>query len=221
MIKDVLVISPHLDDESLGAGGYLLKLRDEGVNVHWLNITSAKREYGYSEEECLKEKGQIELINSQYGFKSFHNLELKPSALDSIPLGELISQIRCVLFEIKPEMVILPYGDDVHSDHRLVFYASYSCLKKFRFPCVKKIICMEIISETDNVFGKNRFEPDMFVNIDLYLENKLSICASYVSEVHDVPFPRNVEAIRGLAAYRGATAYCKYAEAYKVIREYV
>ena len=38
----IIVISPHPDDETLGAGGSILKLRDLGNEIHWLNITDAK-----------------------------------------------------------------------------------------------------------------------------------------------------------------------------------
>ena len=37
-----LVVSPHLDDETLGAGGSLLKLKKMGNQIYWLNITDIK-----------------------------------------------------------------------------------------------------------------------------------------------------------------------------------
>ncbi len=37
----VMVISPHPDDETLGAGGSILKFRDLGNEICWLNITDA------------------------------------------------------------------------------------------------------------------------------------------------------------------------------------
>ena len=44
---NVLVISPHPDDETLGAGGALLKFKDMGNKIFWLNVTNMKTEYGY------------------------------------------------------------------------------------------------------------------------------------------------------------------------------
>ncbi len=38
----ILVVSPHPDDETLGAGGSLMKLKDAGNQVYWLNITDVK-----------------------------------------------------------------------------------------------------------------------------------------------------------------------------------
>lgn len=36
---NILVVSPHPDDETLGAGGTILRLMQEGNAVSWLNIT--------------------------------------------------------------------------------------------------------------------------------------------------------------------------------------
>ena len=38
----IMLISPHPDDETLGAGGSILKLRDLGNKIFWLNITDAE-----------------------------------------------------------------------------------------------------------------------------------------------------------------------------------
>ena len=40
-----LVVSPHPDDETLGAGGTIRRLVTEGHQVAWLNITNLKEDY--------------------------------------------------------------------------------------------------------------------------------------------------------------------------------
>lgn len=35
----IMAISPHPDDETLGAGGSLLKLKALGNEIYWLNVT--------------------------------------------------------------------------------------------------------------------------------------------------------------------------------------
>lgn len=42
-----LVIAPHPDDEVLGVGGTLLRLKAEGNKVAWLIVTSIATESGW------------------------------------------------------------------------------------------------------------------------------------------------------------------------------
>ena len=59
----VVVISPHPDDETLGAGGSILKLRDLGNETYWINVTDVDTEYGWQEE--FVEKRKIKLKESK------------------------------------------------------------------------------------------------------------------------------------------------------------
>ena len=52
-----------------------------------------------------------------------------------------------------------------------------------------------------------------------YLEKKIEILQVYKNEIGISPFPRSIEAVKGLAAYRAATCNCKYAEAFKILKE--
>ena len=45
-MTSILVVAPHPDDETLGAGGLLLKYRVIGWNINWLILTNMKEEYG-------------------------------------------------------------------------------------------------------------------------------------------------------------------------------
>lgn len=55
-----IVVSPHPDDETLGAGGTILKLISQGAQVVWLNVTNMKQEYGYSLESIEKRTDGME-----------------------------------------------------------------------------------------------------------------------------------------------------------------
>ncbi|MBP3754181.1 MAG: PIG-L family deacetylase [Lachnospiraceae bacterium] len=215
---NILVISPHPDDETLGAGGTLLKMKDSGHKIYWLNVTNMKPEYGYSDERVKERNREILLVNEAYDFSGFYNFEMKPAGMEQYETGELVSKFKSVLEEVKPELLFLPFGFDVHSDHRVIFDSVYSCIKSFRAPYLKTVLCMEIISETDHAFRMNSFSPNVFVDISDYIEKKIDIMKIYKSEINQPPFPRNEQAIRGLASYRGATAYHKCSEAFYLIR---
>ena len=215
---NTLVISPHPDDETLGAGGTLLKLKEARNKVYWLNVTNMKKEYGYSPKQVDIRNRQIEQVGRAYGFDGFWNMELKPAALDTYETGFLISRFKEVFDSFQPELLLLPSENDVHSDHRIVFDCAYACTKYFRSPYVKTILSMEIISETEQAPSGKIFDPNLFVDVSQYIDRKLQIMQIYSGEIGTAPFPRNLEAIKGLSAYRGAASAYSYAEAFKIVR---
>lgn len=215
---NVLVISPHPDDETLGAGGTLLKLKCDGHKISWLNVTSVKAEYGYAEERVRERNEEINKVKHAYSFDGFWNLEMEPAGMDKYETGTLVSRFKQIFEETKPELLLLPYQYDIHSDHRIIFDAIYSCTKAFRAPYLKIVLSMEILSETDQTLEENGFAPNVFVDVSPFIDKKIEIMKIYKSEIDTAPFPRNENAIRGLAAYRGATAYYKYSEAFRLIK---
>ncbi|EQB87123.1 hypothetical protein M918_10805 [Clostridium sp. BL8] len=53
---NILFVSPHPDDETLGCGGTILKYKEEGHKIYWLNFTNVKQQYGFSREKVEKKK---------------------------------------------------------------------------------------------------------------------------------------------------------------------
>lgn len=216
----ILVISPHADDETLGAGGILLKNSLEwGGKSCWINVTNAKKEYGYPSAEEEKGIRETRDVAERYGISEFFDLGLEPAGLQKYDTSILIGLFSEKINLFEPDTIILPYPGDIHSDHKIVFNAAYSCTKTFRYPFIKRILLMEIISETDNAISDSGFVPNFYVNIDEFLEKKIEIMKLYGDEIKAVPFPRNEFSIRGLAEYRGASCYCRYAEGFRCIKE--
>ena len=215
---NIVVVSPHPDDETLGAGGTILRLKSEGDKVFWLNVTGMTKDGRFSELAQNRREEQLRQIADFYKFEEVYNLDLPTSKLDSYDTSDAIDKIGEVFRKIEPEMLILPDYNDAHSDHKKVFEWCYSCSKIFRFPYIKKILTMEIVSETD--FGKpeNPFVPNFYVDITDYLQEKIRALNIYDTELGDMPFPRSIEHIIGLATVRGAAAGVRYAEAFRVIK---
>lgn len=214
----ILVVSPHPDDETLGAGGYLLKHKALGDSLYWLNITDMREEYGYSKERCEIRKHEMIRVKKAYGFVNMYNLRLKPAALDTYDKGLLVELVSKVLYDVKPQIVILPNYKDVHSDHKITFEVAYSCTKAFRHASIEQILCMEILSETDYAVCEDGFLPNYFVNIEQYIKEKIDIANTYISEMGEMPFPRSAKALEALAITRGAASNCKAAEAFKIVK---
>lgn len=213
-----VVVSPHPDDETLGAGGTIVRLLSEGNEVFWINVTTIKENNQFSKEMRDKREEQLQAIAEFYKFSGIYHLDLPTIKLENIDSAKAINMIGNIFREIKPEMLLLPDYNDAHSDHKRVFDWCFACTKVFRFPSIKQVMTMEIVSETDFGRPENQFAPNYFVDITDYIEDKVRALKIYDSEIGEVPFPRSIENVKALAMVRGATAGVKYAEAFRLIK---
>lgn len=215
-----IVIAPHPDDEVLGVGGTLLRRKAEGAAVAWLIVTSISVQSGWSPEKVTQRTEEINRVKELFGFDAVFSLNFPAAQLDRIPISDLVAGISDVFKSFEPGEVFLPHPSDAHTDHRIVFDAAASCTKWFRYPSVKRVLAYETLSESDFSLGTNQsFSPNVFVDIEPFLREKLRAMDIYASEVGAFPFPRSHEAIRALAALRGAGSGFKAAEAFELLRE--
>jgi LmbE family N-acetylglucosaminyl deacetylase len=215
-----LVVAPHPDDELLGCGGTLLRRKAEGNTLAWMIVTGISVENGWPQQSVHRRSTEIDQVAESVGFSAVYTLGLPTTQLDRIPIKDLISQFSAIFMEFQPEEVFLPHRSDVHSDHRVVFDAAAACVKWFRFPFVRRVLAYETPSETEfSLDADASFQPNVFIDISDYLNRKLELLAIYQSELGDFPFPRSVEAIRSLAAWRGANSGVAVAEAFQLLRE--
>lgn len=214
-----LIVATHPDDETLGAGGLILRKKAEGNEVYVLNMTHMDVAYGYKEDKVSRRNNEIEAMIKHYDLNGYYNLKLKPSGMDSYLEEEILHKISSVLNEIKPNVIVLPYYKDVHSDHRITFDLCYSCTKSFRYPFIRKILMMETPSETDFTLSDNTFKPNYFIDISKYIDKKVDIAKLYYGEILEHPFPRSERNIRAYGTIRGAMIGVDSAEAYVLIKE--
>lgn len=220
-MNKVLVIAPHPDDETLGCGGTILRHINAGDEVSWLIATEMQKAIGFSDDKIDQRRNQIQGVAKLYGFSSVFGLPFPTTRLDTIPLGDIVKAISDVFITAQPEVIYLPYRGDVHTDHKIIFDAAIACTKWFRYAYVKRILAYETLSETDFAVnpGDNGFRPNVYVDIENFMERKLKIMQSYMGEIGEFPFPRSDDAILSLAKVRGACAGFKAAEAFMLIKE--
>lgn len=221
MSKNVVIIAPHPDDETLGCGGTLLKHAKLGDKIYWLIVTTLGD--SYSEEQKSIRAQEISKITDAYKFEKVFNLGFQTTDLDQVSDGILINRIGEVFYQIQPNIVYVPYPSDIHSDHKSVFDATMACTKWFRYPYVSKVLAYETLSETDFTINPdaNGFRPNIFVNIESYLDKKIEVMSMYKSEMGEFPFPRSTKSIQSLAYIRGTASGFEAAEAFMLLKERV
>ena len=219
-MNKVIVISPHPDDETLGAGGTILRHKSNGDEIYWLIATSMNNSAMYSNQEKWVRKKEIEKVSKAYGFKKVFQLNFNPAELNSSSLKKLIPKISNVFKLTKPNIVFSLNSSDIHSDHRILSQAVFACTKSFRFPSISLILTYECLSETEfsNESLGLPFSPNYFVDISDFIDKKIEIMKMYKSEIGINPFPRSEDNIRALAKYRGSTINTDYAESFRIIK---
>lgn len=221
---NVLVISAHPDDETLGCGGTLLKHVSAGDAVSWVIVTQAHEPQWSSRTIDLK-AAEVELVASAYGFTRYERLGFPSSRLDVTPRAELLNALARVIEQSSPSVVYVVHPGDVHGDHGDVFDATLAVLKAFRMRTfgTRRVLAYETLSSTDAAppTPERAFRPTVFSDVSEFLERKLEIMALYASEAQADPLPRGPSAIRALARLRGATIGVEYAEAFRLVRELV
>ncbi|MBP1888126.1 PIG-L deacetylase family protein [Sinorhizobium mexicanum] len=215
----VMIVAPHPDDETLGAGGFLLRAIEAGVSVHWLVVTGISVEHGWAQEKVARREQEISAVADAYGFAGVHRLNLPSAKLETIPMGEMVSAIGTVVKSVEPTTLLVPHRGDAHSDHHVVYEATTACTKWFRYPSIKWTLVYETLSETDaGLFNSDPFLPNLYIDISSQLEKKLHITSMFGDEIGGFPFPRSLEAVGALAKVRGAASGYTAAEAFMLLR---
>lgn len=224
-MKKVLTIAPHPDDETLGTGGAMLKHKDLGDEIYWALITNRIRDFDYkskknntSDINDNNRQQEIDKVSELFGFDGIFQLDFPDMFLDNIELSKIIYKLQEIVQSIKPEIVYVPFYNDIHTDHQVVFKAAIASTKNFRAPFIERVLMYEIPSSTDFAIGR-QFNPNTFIDIGNYFEKKLEIYSVYKSEILKSPFPRAFDSLRAYSRTRGARCGCRYAEAFELIFE--
>jgi LmbE family N-acetylglucosaminyl deacetylase len=217
--EQVLVVVAHPDDESLGAGGTLLKHREAGDKITILILANGEDSRGADVADADKRWAQTKAVADAYGAHLFTE-NLPDQKFDTVPILEINKMIEKVIRQIKPTLVYTHHLQDLNLDHRLTAQAALTaCRPQPGFP-VKKILTFETLSSTEWQAKRpaNAFCPTEYVDIADYVEKKISTLQLYQDELRDFPHPRSAEGIRALARYRGMEVGYEAAEAFEVIR---
>lgn len=211
--KNIIIVAPHPDDETLGLGGTILKLSKTN-NLILIQSSS----YEVNNKKKLKKK-YINLekkIAKSYKFKKIYNLNLEATKFDTYPKNQIISKLNKIFIKSKANIIFFPWENDVHTDHRVISESVMSCIKKFNNSYLEKAFMYETPSETNFNFKKS-FLPNVFIDIRKQINKKIKILKLYKSEVKAHPHPRSILAVKALSYLRGSQSGYKNAESFYLV----
>ena len=217
----LLVIAPHSDDEVLGCGGLISKIKKAGGKVYVLifNLGFEKDDTKKSQEKRKKEvQDAMNLLNVD-DFHLVHDTPDNNRDLDAKPLHSLIEIIESSspvsLEKIEPTMVAIPTIFSHHQDHVHVHNACIAALRPISTP-VSDIVLSYEAPEHSRWSAAGVFEPNFFIEIDDVIDQKIQAFSKYKSQIR--PGGRDADSIRNQAKYRGQEVGKNLCEAFYVHR---
>ena len=116
--RSVLVVAPHPDDESVGAGGTIRLLADAGASVTVLFATSGEATIGAPDEpEEVSSRRRSEAMAACRLLGATPRFLDHPDGGLSAATESLAREMGAAVGELRPEAVFLPWFADGHPDH--------------------------------------------------------------------------------------------------------
>jgi LmbE family N-acetylglucosaminyl deacetylase len=217
--KRVLIIAPHPDDETLGAGGTAAKLISYGHQVTVL-IVSGHLPPLYPAEAYERTVQEASRSFAILGISDYRFLKVPATMVGALPVHVLNEMLAGVVREVRPQIVLCAYPDR-HIDHRVIFDSVMVATRPVAVGTgIEILAAYETLSEThwNAPHIEPNFVPNWVVDITEVIEAKLHAVACYESQIPDFPGSRSIEAVESLAKFRGTQAGFAFGEAFQIIR---
>ncbi|HCF49941.1 MAG TPA: hypothetical protein DER60_06645 [Syntrophomonas sp.] len=216
---NVLVFSPHPDDDVIGCGGSILKHSEVGHMVAVAYLTSGEagnirysktelarvRETEARQASALLGTNEVIFLHNEDGYLGYNKDTLIP----------VVNLIR----EKQPDIIYVPHKNDGHKDHIATNEIVLEAIERARSPffhdltgkpwLVKDVFCYEVWTPLQNI--------TYVEDITVQMQRKLVALAMHQSQIENRDYH---EAIQGLNRYRGVmTRKGMYCECFEILRK--
>lgn len=216
-----LFVVAHPDDEALGAGATIRRLTDEGHQVAVATMV------GHAEARMNLSPTLMEdqvRAHAMLGVQKAYCGDFPNIRMNTVAHLELVQFVEMAIEDWGAECVFTHHPTDTNNDHVQTSYAAQAACRLFQrkenISPLRQFAYMEVLSSTEWSLdsASHRFTPNLFKEVgEDGVAVKLRAVEAYGGVMRVYPHPRSKEAITGLAAYRGAQAGCRYAEAFEQV----
>ena len=226
----VLIVAPHPDDELIGCGALIRRIKREGGEVHVLYMTVADTA-DFSSTGISTEEERLAEIDRSARFIGIDSYDVALPGwqnhlrLDTIPRQQLVAiferrDSQLSITGLRPTAIIFTDATSYNQDHQAVARAAVTALRpgpdEFRHQPSLVLTYEEVADgwSGDQVPGRNFFagvEPDD-------VDQKIAALRLQASQWREHPHTRSEQALRGLALVRGAQCGLPCAEAFRCLR---
>lgn len=215
----VLIFAPHRDDEILGVGGTMMKMKAAGDHITVCIVTARN---GEVLPDCTQRiHNEMKRAHAFIGVDEYIGFPFGANKLELVSRLDFNKAFDDAVRKVQPDEVYLPFWGDMQKDHQMTVDGAMPALRSKNSYAPKRIYAYETLSETGiNIpTVNNTFIPTVYEDISDFLEGKLEAMKYYQSQLHPFPDLRSIETVETLAKFRGAMVNVKAAEAFMLIRE--
>ena len=217
----VLVVIAHPDDEALGSGASIYRLVREGNEVAVATLANHAAARHNLSSHLSEEQTRAHAI---LGISKSYAADFPNIKMNTVPHLELVQFVESCIEDFGAEVIVTHHPSDTNIDHSVTSGAVQAAVRLFQrrenIPPLRELWYMEVPSSTEWALDSSvrRFTPNLFFEIgEEGLSKKLEALSCCAGVMRPYPHPRPDEALRGLAAWRGAQAGCRYAEAFECV----
>ena len=202
LLKKILVVAAHPDDEVLGCGGTIRKHIDAGdeVSVVFMADGVASRRMIDLEEAIAKREVDSVKACSIVGVKDPVFFRLPDNRMDTWAFLDIVYMLEEVIKKFRPQIIYTHHGGDLNIDHRITHQVVMTACRPLPGSLVREIYSFEVPSSTEwsSKSMGNSFRPTMFVDISDSWKIKAQALKEYDSELLECPHSRSFEGIEAL-----------------------
>ncbi|HEX2035706.1 MAG TPA: PIG-L deacetylase family protein [Chloroflexota bacterium] len=220
----LLVVAVHPDDEVLGCGGLIKKVKDCGGEVYILYVTvgpSPQYDHRYTFTEVPTREAEIRAVVDYLGVDG-HELALVGEEyhlnLNAVPQRRLVDLIEkdsaVSLAAVRPTMVALPAPHHYHQDHRAVFDAGFAACRPVPHDLKPFQPIVLLYEQPCYAWSIDRLQPNFYVDISEQVEHKVAALELHASQIRRGLHIRTAENLRRFAQVRGREVGVEAAEAF-------
>ncbi len=208
----LLILSPHPDDEILGCGGLIAKVKRKRGIVDVVYFTYGDQPEGEKirEEETRMIQEFYEIDNMECLYSNVYHLKL-----DKLLKYDIIQQIEKVINQYGPNIIAIPFPS-FNQDHAIVYETAISALRSSGSQArhVPDITLVYEYPQAGWGGGQLVFQPNVYIDISDEIAKKMDGFEIYKSQNKCAQYAISSEGVRCLAAFRGKEITVDYAEAY-------
>lgn len=217
--QSVAVVVAHPDDEVLAFGGTIARHVAKGDSVHILILATGLASRGdHDQDMFVTLRAQAAEAAAILGAQPPEFADFPDNRMDTVALLDVVQRIEAFFDSVKPDLVLTHHAGDLNVDHRITAQAALTAARPLPGRKPMRIYSGEVLSSSEYSVPTERFTPNTYADIVVWLEIKKQALACYRDEVRAWPHPRSLQAVEHQARLRGSEVGLEAAEALCLIR---